>query len=261
MATAANGRTHTRITGTADYDDPVFWDNKFSSGRDVGEWLNSGEPLIDAVLSHLERRPALDEPAPRALHLGPGISKLGSKLCDEFIKRGWSGSQILNVDFSSEAVRIGRDTEATKEKSQAMHWLQVNLRSWDDVSKTLPYGPFDVMLDKSTSDAIATSEPLTFPPASEASNICPTIQQLVKEQGEITLSPVEVLALHLIPLTRKGAIWATLSYSTARFDNLPYLAQYWSLVSRKPLKAPKGETSSFAHTPDVFHWLYILERI
>ncbi|RAL10179.1 uncharacterized protein BO97DRAFT_416208 [Aspergillus homomorphus CBS 101889] len=260
MAIAANGRTHTKITGTPDYDDPVFWDIKFSSGRDVGEWLNPGEPLIDAVLSHLERRPALDEPAPRALHLGPGISKLGSKLCDDFTRRGWPGSQILNVDFSSEAVRIGRETENTKIKSHAMHWLQVDLRSWDDVAKTSPYGPFDVVLDKSTSDAIATAAPLTFSSACEASSICPTIQKIAEENGEVTLSPVEVLALHLAPLTQKGAIWATLSYSAMRFDNLPYMAEYWTIVSRTPLKAPKGETSSFAHTPDVFHWIYILER-
>ncbi|PYI27707.1 hypothetical protein BP00DRAFT_14433 [Aspergillus indologenus CBS 114.80] len=262
MATAGNSRTHTKQTGTPDYDDPVFWDNKFSSGRDVGEWLNPGEPLIDAVMSHLDRRPALDEPAPspRALHLGPGISKLGSKLCDEFTKRGWCGSQILNVDFSSEAVRIGREMEATKEQSQAMHWMQADLRSWDDVSRTIAYGPFDVVFDKSTSDAIATAAPWTFPPASEASNTCPTIRQIVEESGEITLSPVEVLALHLAPLTQKGAIWATMSYSTMRYDNLPYLARYWNLASRTPLKAPKGETSLFAHTPDVFHWLYILER-
>ena len=32
---------------------------------------------------------------PRALHLGPGISAVGSKLCEAFEKRGWKGSDII----------------------------------------------------------------------------------------------------------------------------------------------------------------------
>ncbi|PWY86666.1 hypothetical protein BO70DRAFT_422221 [Aspergillus heteromorphus CBS 117.55] len=259
MAAPPTRRTHTRIAGTPDYDDPSFWDTKFATGRDVGEWLNSGETLLDAVLSYLERsRPA----APRVLHLGPGISKLGTKLCDEFLKRDWAGDGIVNVDFSAEAVRIGRETESNKAPSHAMHWLQTDLRSWTDVSRLDTFAPFDVILDKSTSDAIATSTPLAFHPSSSdaSSPVCPTVQDIADKSGEITLSPVELLALHLAPLTREGALWATLSYSTMRFDNLAYLAQYWTVVSRTPLKAPQGETSSFAYAPEVFHWIYILRR-
>ncbi|OOO04438.1 hypothetical protein OAory_01052850 [Aspergillus oryzae] len=36
----SNARTHTKIAGTPDYDDPIFWDTKFATGQDVGEWLN-----------------------------------------------------------------------------------------------------------------------------------------------------------------------------------------------------------------------------
>ncbi|PYH97620.1 hypothetical protein BO71DRAFT_346766 [Aspergillus ellipticus CBS 707.79] len=261
MATPPQTRTHTKLVGTPDYDDPAFWDTKFATGRDVGEWLNSGETLLDAVLSYLEGRPAIDAAAtPRVLHLGPGISKLGAKLCDEFVKRSWTGDGIVNVDFSAEAIRIGQEIECAKEPSHAMHWLQADLRSWADISRLYSFAPFDVILDKSTSDAIATSTPLTFPPSSDAAVICPTVQEVADKSGEVTISPVEVLALHLAPLTRKGALWATLSYSTMRFDNLSHLAQYWTVVSRTPLKAPQGETSSFAYAPEVFHWIYILRR-
>jgi len=88
-------RTHTRITGAPDYDDPHFCDVRFATGQDVGEWLNSGEALIEAVLSDLERRSGFDAETPRVLHLGPGISKLASKLRDACIQRQWKGRGIV----------------------------------------------------------------------------------------------------------------------------------------------------------------------
>lgn len=76
-----------------DYDLASFWDNKFATGQDIGEWLNPGDALRDAVLSDLDRREGTE--TPRVLHLGPGISKLGSKLCDAFRARGWMGRGIV----------------------------------------------------------------------------------------------------------------------------------------------------------------------
>jgi hypothetical protein len=85
---------HPKATGAPDYDEPAYWDAKFATGKDVGEWLNSGEILIDTTLSELARRPQPDA-VPRALHLGPGISKLGTKLCEAFRERNWPGSCIV----------------------------------------------------------------------------------------------------------------------------------------------------------------------
>lgn len=93
------GRTHTKITGAPDYDDPEFWDDRFATGRDVGEWLNSGNALVDAVLSDLDHRVQLrlksPGEAPRVLHLGPGVSQLGPKLRDACLDRRWAGNGIL----------------------------------------------------------------------------------------------------------------------------------------------------------------------
>jgi hypothetical protein len=171
-----------------------------------------------------------------------------------------------NVDFSSEAVRLGQELETGKDAAHAMHWVQADLRSWSDVSSALKdFTPFEVILDKSTSDAIATgpSEVFTSSGNDDLSSVCPTVRAILDQQGEgkIELSPVELLALHLVPLTQKGAMWITLSYSTARFDNFRYLAEHWSLVSRTPLQAPPGKTASSAYTPEVFHWMYVLQRV
>lgn len=141
-----------------------------------------------------------------------------------------------------------------------MHWVQADLRSWADVSEISCFAPVDMILDKSTSDAIATSAPVAFSSSSDASDTCEEIQRLVKKGGEITLLPVEVLALHLAPLARPGAIWIALSFSATRFENLPHAMAHWAVVAQKALKAPHGHSSPSVHTPEVFHWLYILKR-
>ncbi|KAL4905538.1 hypothetical protein BDW74DRAFT_177906 [Aspergillus multicolor] len=269
---ADNARS--RRTGAPDYDDPNFWDKKFATGQDVGEWLNPGEVLLDALVSFLENRSNAEaassaKAAPKVLHLGPGVSKLGSRVRDAFVKRRWRGSGIVNADFSFEAVRLGRDVERTQDAAHAMHWVQTDLRSWTDVSKLLPFGPLDAIIDKSTSDAIATSSPVTLNANSPGpSSICPVIQSILTKTKEeckdgdeaITLSSVELLGLHLVPLTRRGSRWFVLSYSAFRFEDVPRLLEYWDVIVRVPVEAPGGLTASGAKAPSVYHWVYTLER-
>jgi hypothetical protein len=164
------------------------------------------------------------------------------------------------VDFSTEAVRIGRETESTKNPLHAMQWMRADLRLWSEVSVLDKSAPFDVILDKSTSDAISTSEDLEISSEEELSASCPIVIDILSRYPGATLSPVELLALHLVPLTQKGSTWIALSYSTMRFDGLNAVTEYWTLRSRIALKAPPGPVSSTTHTPEVFHWLYIMER-
>lgn len=157
-------------------------------------------------------------------------------------------------------MRLGLEAESQKNDSnERMPWVQTDLRSWRDVSSLVPFAPFDVILDKSTCDAIATSDTQEFSP-DDTSNVCPTVVELIHEGNALSLPPVELLALHLAPLTHSGTIWFAMSYSTARFDHFPFLTKYWTLRSRTALEAPTGGACSFAHTPPVYHWLYVLER-
>ncbi|KAL4744486.1 hypothetical protein BDW72DRAFT_188394 [Aspergillus terricola var. indicus] len=257
-----------RRTGAPDYDDPSFWDTKFATGQDVGEWLNPGEVLLDALISFLENRPAptaAQRDAPKVLHLGPGISKLGSRVRDAFVARGWKANGIVNADFSSEAVRLGQEGEKTQDPSHAMQWIQTDLRSWTDVSRLLPAGPFDAIIDKSTSDAIATSSPATFTSAfADMSGVCPVIEDILKNTmeagGGMTLPPIELLGLHLVPLTKEGSKWFVLSFSAFRFEDVPRLSEFWEVVGRMPIEAPGGQTASGAQAPAVYHWVYTLQR-
>lgn len=163
------------------------------------------------------------------------------------------------MDFSAEAVRLGKDAEYQQPRDAAMSWHRADFLSWEDVSSLSQFAPFDVIVDKSTSDAIATCDDQNFT-AADTLRVCPTVKELLSQNSSIVLSPVELLALHLVPLSDKDTTWMVLSYSSLRFDNRPFLAKYWSLRSRTPLKAPSGPVSSSAHTPEVFHWLYILDR-
>lgn len=165
------------------------------------------------------------------------------------------------MDFSAEAVRLGQEDEREKDADHAMPWRRADLRSWNDMSTLSPFAPFDVVLDKSTSDALATAEPHSFSSSADLSGLCPTVRETVLGLSEEEdLSALEVLALHLVPLTKKDATWIVLSFSASRFDNLPHLADYWTLVSRTSREAPPGKASSHAYTPKVFHWQYILRR-
>jgi hypothetical protein len=167
---------------------------------------------------------------------------------------------LQNADFSVEAVRRGQEFEAKKEPAQAMPWLRTDLRSWKDVSSLSEFAPFDVILDKSTSDALATSEDHQFSRQNHFLTSCPPVRNILSKNATITLRPVELLALQLSPLTLKGSTWIALSYSTIRFDGLCHLADYWRLRARIPLKAPAGPVAPSTHAPEVFHWMYILER-
>lgn len=101
-----NHTTHKKVKGAPDYDDAAYWDTKFITGQDVGEWLNEGDLLIERAIAELETHFPFTvatenvvkegrSATPRALHLGPGISAVGSKLCEAFEKRGWKGSGIV----------------------------------------------------------------------------------------------------------------------------------------------------------------------
>ncbi|KAJ5543818.1 hypothetical protein N7494_005097 [Penicillium frequentans] len=229
LADFSTGRPQ-KVAGGPDYNNPEFWDD-------------------------LESQPVR---RPRVLHLG--LSQLGLKLRDACVERHWNGNGIVNVDFSGEAVRLGQAYESQKPPSEAMHWQRADLLSWSHVSDLLPFAPFDVILDKSTSNAIATATDRHFASTDDLSQICPAVRELLDARPSIALSPVELLGLQLVPLTQKGTTWIVMSYSTFRFGGNSILAQYWTLRSRTPLKAPAGPVSSSAYTPDVFHWIYILDR-
>ncbi|KAJ5238988.1 hypothetical protein N7468_003607 [Penicillium chermesinum] len=168
-----NSRPSFHTKGAPDYDSADFWDARFAAGRDVGEWLNSGDMLIGTIMAELSKA---------------GVSKLGTKLRDAFAERGRRGSGIINVDFSREAVRQGKVAEQQEEPARAMHWHCADLLQWDSVAELSAFAPFQVVLDKSTSDAIATGNDRHFNRRDDPAGVCPLVQDMLSEIPTLVLS-------------------------------------------------------------------------
>lgn len=109
----------------ADYDEPVFWDERYMEYSDVFEWYVDYEALRNLV------------PKPcRTLIAGCGTSTVGT----EMVKDGYD---VLNVDVS----RVLIDLMSHKEGK----WKQMDLRHSD-----LENESFDLVVDKALFDAITS---------------------------------------------------------------------------------------------------------
>lgn len=236
------------------YDEEAYWEEKFQSTGAGFEWLGPGEVLLDAYRNITPRFPGSP---PRVLHLGAGTSRLSLDLATD-VSCCYASlvhlDSIVNADFSQTALSIG-EQRAAEEGLQGMQYARVDLRSWKELSSCalIAERAFDVILDKSTSDAISTNADVLLDTASP----CP----LLGESGA-PLDPLDLVALHLAALSGPGCVWVVLSYSASRFEILDrpdcHSGRFWTLLQQTSIQAPSGSDNPSA--PPVYHWLYHLER-
>ncbi|ORY51329.1 hypothetical protein BCR33DRAFT_712416 [Rhizoclosmatium globosum] len=150
-----------------------------------------------------------------------------------------------------------------------MEWCVADLLQWNLLQKSLleisslamnnqaPF--FDIMLEKGCADAISCGEHV-----------------VVDLEGSlVSLEPVAALMANLARIMRIGGTLLSLSYSKYRYDFLKpdsetfieSLAKLWRVVECKNMK-PEAEQSSQAeerthvvYEPEVFHTIFVLERI
>ncbi|PSS29595.1 hypothetical protein PHLCEN_2v2743 [Hermanssonia centrifuga] len=272
-----------------DYELESFWDSRFKTETHF-EWLGDGqETVIPALRPFLQTR--LSTGLPRLLHIGAGSSSLSDHLRDLYY--GISGAEvaggvILNTDFAQHAVDRGREAEK-KTGNDAVRWERVDLLRWQDVvtlkdritaGNADQDGPFDIVVDKSTSDAISCGEDILY--KRELTSVPTSVHPLIATHlqvhgdGAISLEPLEVLALHLATLVRPGGVWIALSYSGSRFPFLQFSGErtmgtkldtriYWEKEKEVVVNAPhgwgkEGEGKVNVHAPDIQHHLYIFRR-
>lgn len=272
------------------YEQQEFWESRFKTETHF-EWLGDGQDtLIPVLRTHLQTPPFMYTPAhpPYILHIGAGSSTLSDAILDEYRKiYGTSGAieHIVNVDFAQEAVDRGR--ERAKEMGHGeVAWEQVDLLDLDDIV-SLRAGVFqsrsdelfEIVLDKSTSDAISCGEDTVLDKkhlTKSPKRLHPWIAAALSASPKdiLTLSRLDVLAVHLALLVRPGGIWIVLSYSKRRFPSFQEVEEgdvdrlgvdrFWSLKGVVPVTvSPKkggseGETT--VHTPEISHYLYVLRR-
>jgi hypothetical protein len=163
----------------------------------------------------------------------------------------------------------------------AMEWLQVYLLSLPSMlSASLP-GSTSLIVDKSTSDAIACGLQVRLGSLGAALD-SPDAKEGKKTDSDLPcISPLHILALNLAVVASPGARWLTLSYSKDRYpfllklfdpqhDKLPYgvpdPAWYWKLIRKHEIQTEQEVSERFrehfgiVHRPTTSHYVYVLER-
>ncbi|KAL6247200.1 hypothetical protein RBB50_005543 [Rhinocladiella similis] len=282
----------------SDFSSQSYWENRFLARQTPFEWLLSVDDTA-GILDPFIRDSANPQKSASILHIGCGTSDLSWRLRD-YVS---CPNQVHNVDFSDEAVNIGRRREEellaarqsrrslserhVEQNESRMRWTAVDLLSMPRVRSLLDHDskPYDVIVDKSTSDAVACGSYIAMLSARKGGG------EIDESSWPVSVHPVEVLALNLAAVTAVGCRWISISYSESRFwfverndgdpvkttairttgnappqsDGSHYVAPFvfWRLEKKEQIELPEpefGGSTHNIHRPQVFHWLYVLVR-
>merc|ERR1711939_96579 len=176
-------------------------------------------------------------------------------------------------------------------------WEQSDHLSADDTNQLLHSDGnngrlFNTIVDKSTSDAISCGldVEITLPYPIHSTTISQSTLDSSVRPHTAKVHPLHLLAVHLAALTEPGkGRWVVVSYNEDRFPFFsPFVATHaegalrediiqagfpdpkrlWTLVEKKQVKVPPPSSDGgmvtqarrVVHTPDVFHWVYVLAR-
>lgn len=248
-------------SSTHSFGDVEYWDNRFTKEEQF-DWL------ADYAVLEPWLRKAITRTSGQILHIGCGSSALSTQL-RELVT---SPAQIHNVDYSSVIIERNRQRELKKSASsghtiEPSRWSTLDLLS---ASQILDFGAsdekFDIVVDKSTSDAISCAEDVKAEIPYEISNLC--TNQLNCSTTTQIVCPLDILAVHLAYLARPGCQWIVLSYSSSRFshwgdksntEGLVPPHELWKVVRHEKIEQPPDPKDT-VHRPPVMHHLYVLCR-
>jgi hypothetical protein len=276
-----------------------YWETRFQQNEQAFDWLLPASCMDPQIIEALSTHP--NQPT-KILHIGCGTSLLSFHLRGHVDNPG----RIHNIDFSSKAIDWGlrnenaifrshqkdgtQDAESSFHADSAnastdnmMRWSQVSLLSQSSVLSSCPYAGYEVIVDKSTGDAIACGDDLTisWPPGQDRERQDSCSLHHGKNQNQMTyfVHPVCILAVHLALVAIPGCRWIALSYSSHRFSFLdeneaaeetvpsellnrgyPDPARYWRLLSKEAVDAPEEMSGGSTHRPRISYWLYVVER-
>lgn len=225
-----------------DYSSQQYWRTRLlGEDREGFEWLISAESIIPLVASLLRGR----HPHPaRLLHFGCGSSALGAHMQRHFGER----VNVYDADYAisgTERKFLSSQEVRGEQRPRVLHFDALVLR---DLIDCAPAGGWDVLVDKSTADAIACGEPLVM--SSDDGSVSPARE------------PIEVLCENLHHVTSANAAWLCISYSSSRFDFLSGAEQRhgWRVESKAPIGLVKSEETALVHRPETGTWAWILRR-
>jgi hypothetical protein len=248
-------------SSTPSFGDLEYWNKRFDK-EDEFEWLANF-----TVLEPWLKQAIAEKTVPQILHIGCGSSALSMQLRDLVD----SPQQIHNVDYSEVVVKKNRQREydllrSLEASTEPCRWSTLDLLSVSQIYDFADPGKgYDMIFDKSTSDAISCSEDVSVDLPYHF-NIDGSSQ--VSQSTESKIYPLHILAINLAYLARSGCSWIVLSYSADRFlywkdeittDGLPHPSELWRLERHEKIEQPL-DPSDTVHRPPVMHHLYILRR-
>ena len=202
-------------TSTLSFGDLEYWNTRFTK-EDNFEWLADFSVLEPWLKQAIAERSGCKS-RPQVLHIGCGSSALSLHLRDLVD----SPKQIHNVDYSDVVIKRNRQREdellcSTAAERESCRWSTLDLLS---VSQILDFGgsAYDVIIDKSTSDAISCAADVSVRLPYAISTGSSSQRQ---DPSQATMYPLDILAIHLAYLARPGCSWIVLSYSASRFSHL-----------------------------------------
>ncbi|EQC30637.1 hypothetical protein SDRG_11692 [Saprolegnia diclina VS20] len=145
----AAGLFFKRGSATPAYMSASYWDARYRRHPEAFEWYLSFQDLVDHGLltltsSHLSllAQPPIEVRNLRVLDLGGGNSTLAHRLCEALHGNG----RVVSIDISDTCIRLMQTTYPSK-----VQYLCMDARDMEFKDNS-----FDVVLDKSTMDAIVS---------------------------------------------------------------------------------------------------------
>jgi len=227
-----------------DYSSQSYWESRLAKERDSGyEWLVSTSAILPIVSTH----GITDKDCTRILHFGCGSSFLGRELQRAF----GSKVAVTDADYAAAGLQLqDGDACTTNHREREVPLLDLDVLSLAHLTASSPTGGWDLLIDKSTADAISCGPPLPSPSA-------PSLG--------IKREPIEVLCENLAQVTRPYGRWVSISYSSERFD---FLAKgqdsKWRVVHKLPVQLIPPTTvgsMGIVYQPETGVWVWVLERV
>jgi hypothetical protein len=248
------------------FGDVEYWNNRFTKEEQF-DWLADFTVLEPWLEKATAVRSGQNE-KPQILHIGCGSSALSIQLRD-LVE---SPKQIHNVDYSSIVIERNRQREielldSSEATFEPTSWSTLDLLSASQILDLAASGErYDIIIDKSTSDAISCGEDVMIELPYQTSNLPTT--QLKHSRTTKTMFPLDLLAHHLAYLANPGCRWIVLSYSSSRFshwddrdntEGLSHPLELWDMERHEKIEQP-SDPKDAVHRPPVMHHLYILRR-
>ncbi|OAQ62221.1 hyoothetical protein [Pochonia chlamydosporia 170] len=203
----------------ADFEKQSYWHSRFASETSF-EWLLSSSDFVSLIEPYLKH---LDPSSAHILNLGSGTSDLHNHL------RSRGFHHVSNLDYEPLAVVRGKHLEEKAFGDIVMHYTLADATQLNHAGPEIGHrgdGKFDLVIDKSTVDAISCGGQDAF------------LRMAHGVRNRLA----------------DDAVWISLSLSASRFDDtqLPFNVETVAKIPTSKIKPTD---------PDVHHWCYLLRPI